>query len=766
MSVNYEFEKALQRQIEGDTQAATAGFLQILKKYPKHADTLHHLGLIELQRGKVEEAIRWIRKSIEANSRQSHVFSNLGYCLNIVGDYPGAAHACTSAIELDVKNDGAWTNLGNSQKHLKNFEDAKFSYKTALSIQPSNPQYTYNLANTLYDLEDFESARLYFKKTISLQPNFPEAHNNLSVCLIKLKDIQEAFRHTCLAIQLHSEYAEAWRNQGVALCSMRRCEEALIRYERAIEIKPSFAEAWCSLGDALTNLQRYEDALISYKRAIEIRPNYAEAWCGQAFTLNELGLLDEALRHYQQAFEIEPDLDFLFGTLIHAQMKICDWTALDSKLCDLRRRIELGQKAATPFSILGLFDSPALQHRAAEIYANARYSSSNPTCEIRRPRSQSKIHVGYFSMDFDFHPVTYLMADVFKSHNRSDFVIYAFSYGHHFRDMTRNFLKDSFDEFIDIHDLSDLKIIELTRSLDIHIAVDLGGYTKGARTQIFSDRVAPIQVGYLGYPGTLGASFMDYFIGDRVTVTESNYHYFSEKIIYMPHQFQSNPLERPVPVRRNRRADFSLPADAFVFCCFNTSWKITPSTFSCWMQILQGVPDAILWLYADNQWVKENLLARANDHGVSSDRLVFSTRIPPEDYLAQYLQADLFLDTLPYNGGTTVSDALWMGCPVLTLLGQSFAGRMAASLMTGVGLSRLIAHSAEEYIAIATRLAVDPEDLRELKRRLLHSKRASSLFDTLQFTRNLETSYKVIHARHLANLAPDHIDLSEEPRNH
>jgi predicted O-linked N-acetylglucosamine transferase (SPINDLY family) len=360
-------------------------------------------------------------------------------------------------------------------------------------------------------------------------------------------------------------------------------------------------------------------------------------------------------------------------------------------------------------------------------------------------------------MDFCEHPVAYLTADLFKLHDRNQFEIYAFSLGVNNQDAMRQRLEQSFDKFLDVEHLNDSDITRLSRELALDIAIDLGGHTKDSRPRIFSERAAPIQVNYLGYPGTWGSSCMDYFIGDKTTITHENRDYFSEKIIFLPNTYQANPSRRPSLSKKPLRTNYGLPDKSFVFCCFNNNWKVSPAIFVQWMQILKQVPDSVLWLYADNPPSIENMRLEAARNGISAERFVFAERAPLDEYLARFAIADLFLDTLPYNAGTTASDALWAGLPVLTCAGASFAGRMAGSLLKTIGLPDLVTATQNEYERKAIELATDREKLSEIKKRLEDGRRNSPLFDGKRFTKNLEAAYRAIYERHHADLQPDHI---------
>jgi len=374
----------------------------------------------------------------------------------------------------------------------------------------------------------------------------------------------------------------------------------------------------------------------------------------------------------------------------------------------------------------------------------------------RRPLASrdGRIRVAYVSADFHSHATAWLMAGVFEAHDRDRFDIYAFSLGRNDRSETRMRLEQAFDVFIDAGDKTDQEIAGLLRDLDVDIAVDLKGLTKGARPGIFALRPAPIQVNYLGYPGTMGVDYIDYLVADRVIIPETERRWYAENIVYLPDTYQCNDTARSLPARLASRRDVGLPEQGFVFCSFNGSFKITPRVFDVWMRLLQKTEGSVLWLRESNGSSMRNLRREAEKRGVAGDRLVFAPVWPHAEHLARHRSADLFLDTLPYGAHTGASDALWAGLPVLTCLGESFAGRVAASLLHAVGLPDMVTHSLEEYEARALQLAHDPALLDEVTERLARNRETHALFDTARFTRHLESAYGQMVERHRAGERP------------
>ena len=437
-------------------------------------------------------------------------------------------------------------------------------------------------------------------------------------------------------------------------------------------------------------------------------------------------------------------------------MKICSWSGLAESLEEISKKIMVNEKVAQPFPLLALNDDALLHKKSSEIYIQDKYPF-NPVLGpiLKRPKNE-KIRIGYFSADFKNHPVSFLIAELFELRDRSQFEIYAFSLVKSTDEIVGR-LRLAFDHYIEAQGMSDIEIAQLVRSLNIDIAVDLTGITASSRTGIFSYRAAPIQVNYLGYPGTIGADYIDYIIADRSLIPQESQSCYSEKVVYLPNSYQVNDRKRLISDRQFTRQELGLPENGFAFCCFNNNFKILPATLEGWMRILKAVEGSILWLFQDNSWAAKNLKQEAEKQGIAPDRLVFAERLPIEEHLARHRQADLFLDTFPYNAHTTTSDALWVGLPVLTLMGQSFASRVAASLLNAIGLPELITNTQEEYEALAIELALNPHKLADIKVKLAKNRLATPLFDTPLFAKNLENAYIEMHGRYHAGLEPDHI---------
>ncbi len=637
------------------------------------------------------------------------------------------------------------------------FEEAEDNFLESLRLVPDRVSTLTNLSATQIKLKKLAEAKIASEKAVALDIHNAEAYLNLGLIAKEENCLALAIEHFSKALDINPDIEKGFLNKGAVLKELKRYDEALAAYEKALAINPDYAEAWSNKGVVYEGLKRYDEALAAYEKALAINPDYAEAWSNKGVTLHELKRYDEAIAHYDKALTLKPDIDWASGDLLHTKMKICSWSGLAESLEDISKKVVANEKVTNPFALLALNDDIFLHKQSSEIYIQSRYPF-NPVLEpiVKRPQSQ-KIRVGYFSADFHNHATGHLMAELFELHDKSQFELVGLSFGPIVNDEMRQRLEKSFDQFVEVGRKSDVEVAKLSRDLNIDIAVDLKGFTQDARTGIFAHRAAPIQVNYLGYPGTLGADYMDYIIADRTLIPLESQSCYLEKVVYLPNSYQVNDRKRLISDRQFTRQELGLPENGFIFCCFNNNYKILPATFEGWMRILKAVEGSVLWLFQDNAWAVDNLKKEAEKQGIVADRLVFAKRLPLPEHLARHHQADLFLDTFPCNAHTTTSDALWAGLPVLTLMGQSFASRVAASLLNAVGLSELITSNQEEYESLAIELAMNPNKLADIKLKLANNRMTTPLFDTLCFTKNIEAAYIKMMERYQKGLAPYHI---------
>jgi len=546
---------------------------------------------------------------------------------------------------------------------------------------------------------------------------------------------------------------------GVSFYQVKNYSQALNFITQAIAINPNNPDFYYNCGNAAKDSKQLDLALARYDKAISLKPNYPEAYHNRGNILRDLKKLDLALTNYNKAIQLKPEIKFLFGMIFYTKNMLCDWARYHEDKANLEIKIQKKEPAVTPFILLSIIDSPALQNSTAEIYAPQYSATSNLFTPIAKRARSAKIRIGYYSTDFHAHAMGYLMANLYESHDKSKFELIGFSLGLDHNDDMRKRISQSFDKFIDVKMKSDLEITKLSRELEIDVAVDLNGFTQNMRLGIFSNRCAPIQVNYLGYPGTMAAPYMDYIIADKVLIPKESKHFYSEKIVYLPNSYQVNDAKRKISDKVFNRAELGLPEDGFVFCCFNNNYKISPQTFDIWMKILKAVKGSVIWLFEDNIWAAENLRKEAQKRGVESSRLIFAKRMPMEEHLARHKCADLFLDTLPYNAHTTCSDALWAGLPVLTLIGKSFASRVAASLLNAIRLPELITNSEQEYEAKAIELALNSQKLKEVKEKLEKHKLTTPLFDTKLFAKHIEAAYEDMYEKYQEGLPASDIEI-------
>jgi predicted O-linked N-acetylglucosamine transferase (SPINDLY family) len=615
----------------------------------------------------------------------------------------------------------------------------------------------YNLGVTLKELGQVDAAVKCYEKALAVKPDYVDAHYNLGNAFKELGQLEAAVKSFEKALAIKPDSANAHNNLGNALTDLGQLDAAVKCYEKALAVKPDYVEAHNNLGVTLKELGQLDDAVKCYEKAVALKPDYADAYANYGNVLKDLKRLDEALASYESASALDPDLDYHLGNVLNTKMRLCLWDDLANRLNELANKINDGKKVIRPFRLLALIDDPEIQRKTAEIYVNDKYQQSHILPKIEGYPKHKKIRIGYFSADFKNHPAAYLTAELYEIHDRERFEIHAFSFGPDTKDEMNLRIKVGVDHFHDVRTMSYEDAAMLARSVELDIAVDLGGYTRHCRPNIFAEGSAPIQVSYLGYPGTMAADYMDYLIADRTLIPEEKQHHYSEKIVYMPNSYQVNVSKRSVSETSLLRHELGLPNTGFVFCCFNNNYKITPTTFTGWMRILKAVEDSVLWLLENNNNTAKNLKKEAMKFGINEDRLVFATYKPIEEYLNSIKQADLFIDTLPYNAHTTTSDALRMGLPVLTCIGNSFASRVAASLLNAVNLPELITTTQEQYESVAIELATNPEKLKIIKDKLVNNLPTAPLYDTPLFTRHLESAYLTMYDRYQNGLDPDHI---------
>jgi len=544
------------------------------------------------------------------------------------------------------------------------------------------------------------------------------------------------------ALDVDPDFILAHNGVGLVLASSGQIAEAIECYDTAIRLDPNFASPYINKSVIQHRLGQLEAAFESLSRALALQPDNPNANNNMGSILTELRRPREAIAAFDRVLMVNPEYPLAAGLRLLNKAQICDWSGMPRDIPRLIDRLERGEPASPPWPLLSLADRPDLQKVAAEKWVAADCPANTALGPLAPHPTRERIKIGYYSADFHRHATAHLIAGLFERHDRARFEVFAFSFGPETGDDMQLRLKKGVDHFIDVTGKTNREVADTSRQLEIDIAVDLKGITVGHRLGIFAYRAAPIQVNYLGYPGTIGAPYMDYIIADPFVIPESHYQHYVEKIVTLPNCYQVNDNQRPIAERSYTRAELGLPENAFVFCSFNNSFKIIHAVFDVWMRIMHAVEGSVLWLIEDNPVAAENLRWEAERRGIDKSRLIFAPRIAPDEHLARQRSADLFLDTYPYNAHTTASDALWVGLPILTAPGDAFASRVAASLLKAMDMNELIVADFGEFEEAAIALAKDPARLAAIRDKLARNRKTSPLFDTAGFTRDIETAYK------------------------
>ncbi len=686
-------------------------------------------------------------ETIEQTDLLLKQFPNSAILLNM----QGAAFASTNqhekaieqyqkAVKLVPNYTDAMNNLGVALNQTNRSVEAIKTLRKAVDIRPEFSEAHYNLGKILRDSGEINKSIESFLNALKINPDYLDARNDLGNALKDRGDLAGAEICFRQALQIDSSSTDAYVNLGVLMQEKGDLSAAMLNFQESLNIKPN-PKTYNNIGNIKHLNSDFCGALANYEKALELNPNYATVHGNMGVVREDMGELLIALECYRKALKFQPDLIKTISQMLHLQSKICDWSEKKTE-DELVLLMGLPGDSATPFCLLPLDDSPDRQNKRAQRYAHQRFTT-NPLPPILRPdKAPSRLRIGYFSADFYDHTVTHLICRMLELHDREQFEIYAYSFGSMKEDAMRMKVIDAVDSFKDIHHLSDMDAAMLAREDRIDIAVDLTGYTKDCRSGIFAYRAAPIQINYLGYPGTIGADFMDYIITDKILVPEGSRQYLSEKVIQMPYSYMVTNNTREVLAREITRSEMGLPENGFVFCVFNNSYKISPQEFDIWTRLLLRVEGSVLWVRHSNNWAEENLRKEAQKRDIDPARLVFAERVPLDEHLARHQLADLFLDTFTFNAHSTAVDALWAGLPVLTKLGQSFAARVAGSLLNAVGMEELVTNTELEYEDLALELASDPNKLNQLRQKLDTNRLTTPLFDTEQFTKYLEDGYQ------------------------
>ena len=720
-----KLQRAVALHSRGEPAQAAALYAEILETHPEHPDALHLMGVSETQLGRARAGLDLIAKSLAVNPHQPVAIAN----------------------------------RGNALLALNQPAEALAAYDQALRLWPDYPLAVFGRGNALSALGRPAEALLSYERTLELSPNLPEAITGRGRALLKLKRHADALAAFERALEVSPEFAQAHLGRASALLGLKEFTEGLRSVDRALQLAPNLAEAHAERGHLLGEQGRTDAAIAAYDHALQLNSNLAPAWLSRGIALSLRAQYAEAAASVHRALQIDPAQPYARGACLHAQLQICDWTGHADRVRVLAASMERGEPVDFPFSFLAVCDSPSLQLKCANAFADLQRAGQRPLWAGEQ-YTHERLRIAYISADFLEHPTSYLLAGLFEKHDTRRFETYAISLREDEGSPMALRVKAAFEHFIAAESRPDYEIAQLIRNLEIDIVIDLMGYTGEHRTGIFTYRPAPLQVNYLGFPGTMGTTDIDYIIADDFLIPEEHRSGYGERIVYLPECFQANDDRRPIAPQTPTRAQMGLPATGFVWCSFHGSYKLNPALFDIWARLLRAVPDSALWLVGSTPAAVANLRREAQARGVDPARLVFAESLPYSRHLARLSLADLCLDTFPFNGGTTASDALWAGVPVVTCAGQSFAARMAGSLLHALGMPGLVTHSPQDYEQLALRLAKAPDRLAELRAVLAHQRHASPLFDTDRFRRHLEAAYFAMAERQRSGLPPSTLMIS------
>lgn len=727
--------QATKLQEAGKIDEAEMLFRKILKSNPLNFVALYSLGVIKYSKDDHEGALSCFLKAKKSNPMFAPLHFNIGLVHLKLGNIQETNSCLNKALELDSSYEPA-------KKQLEMLRTATAGQGGAGAGSQAGTHYAaITRALELQSEGRTEEAESIFRDILA-----QDDRNVLALYSVGAIEQQRGMPDRALAffdrgVAAQADFAPMWFSRGVVLQSLKRHEEALESFDRALAINPRYVEAFINKGAVLAEMKRHRDALLNYEELLKIEPHNVRALNNRGILLSDFKMFDLAIQTYELLLQVDPEYEYALGLLAFAKLHSCDWNRIEEYSQKVTEGVRAGKRVCKSQGFLAISGDPHDHLLCARTFADHYYPAQKPIWQGEKYR-HDKIRIAYVSPDFREHPVGHLTAGIFEQHDKEKFEIIAISLGLDDKSRLRERMVKAFSRFIDVRQMRSVEIAAMMREMEIDIAVDLAGYTADSRTDIFAHRPAPVQVNFLGYSSTMGTDYMDYIIADRHIIPEECKQYYSEKVVYMPDTYLPTDATVQISPDTPTREEHGLPADGFVFCSFNHDYKINPPVFDVWMRLLKQVPGSVLWLMKLNESAERNLQKEALNRGVEPERIIFATRVPRiEDHLARYRIADIFLDTTPYNAHTTTSDVLRAGLPVLTCRGKAFAGRVAAGLLSVVGLPELITDSLEEYEALALKLAWDREQLSLIRARLQENIKTAPLYDTVRYCRNLEQLY-------------------------
>ena len=798
-------ERGLFYHQQGDLEQAEKNYRKILNITPLNAEALHLLGVLSNQKQHNTAAIDLIRRAIQIFPNQPIYHNNLGNAYRDSDRYEDAILCYQKALQLKPDIVEIHINMGIAYHQLADLDRAVSAYQKAIALKPDSPEAYYNLGNTFKEQRLFDEAISCFQRAVAIKPIFIEAYFNLASSLEQRSRTDEAIECLKQCLRINPQMAEAHNNLGNLFKYKGMYDQALSCYQKAVQTKPELYEAHNNLGNAYKDQGRFTEAIACYQKALKrhvgyaeaylnlgvifaefelsaeaidcfqkatrINPKFAEAFNFMGMTLADTGRRDAAIECFEKAITVNPSYAEAYSYLIHQLQYACNWRQLETYSHRLEQLILQKNAPNDPMMAEPPFIDMARHSDLSQHLVNARAwcrKTLQPFQNLRLPfhfesrrQKNSKMTIGYLSCDFHDHATAHLVQRVFGLHDRDKFIINCYSYGPDDQSLYREEIQKQSDQFVHIRELSHMDAAKRIFADGVDILVDLKGHTKGARLGILACRPAPIQVHYLGYPGTTGADFIDYLITDNTVTPIEHAHFYSEKLVFLPHSYQINDYQQEIETGSWQKEELGLPRNSFVFSSFNLPYKIDPNMFDCWMRIMNQVPRSVLWLFNGGETTTNNLKQEARSRGIDPRQLVFGDRLPKAQHLARLQLADLALDTRIVNGHTTTSDSLWAGVPVVTLRGGHFASRVSASLLKAIGLPELIVDDLDAFERLVVRLATQPDELGKLKDKLMRNRLKDPLFDTPRFVRNLEDAYHKMWQIFQAGRAPEQIEVVE-----
>ena len=712
---------------QGNANQAIASLKTALGLQPDDQELNFTLGVELFQNEDVDEAIKYLKKALTQEPNSSSTLSILG---------------------------GAYSKKGDHKLAIS-------YYKKALKLDPNDEKLHFNIGNALQAEDSFDTAIKSYQQAIKIKPNDADVYTNMGVAFKAKGDLDAAITSFKQALKINPKHAETYNNMGIAFYDQGDLDAAIDSYTKAIKIKPDYAEVYSNMGLLLKAKGDLSAAKKFHNMSVNINPQNAEVHCNMGLFLSDSGDPKAAIKFHSKSLKINPNYDYARAHKLSQQANICDWAAIKEDSSLIPKLGTLAEKV-TPFGMLAMEDEPMHHRLRSEVFIANNWPQNPLPPRLKPSQKPKRLRIGYFSADFHNHATMCLMAKVFEAHNQEKFELYAYSFGPKSNDEMRQRLVKSVDVFADVRMKGDKDIALLAQRDKIDIAVDLKGYTGSSRFGIFAYRAAPIQISYLGYPGTSGAATIDYLIADKVVIPSQFETSYSESIIYLPHSYQGNDNTRVISDNTVTKLEMGLPEQGFVFCCFNSNYKISPAEFDIWMRLLHKVKGSVLWLLKSNKWAEQNLRLQAEYRGIPGDRLVFANIAPNAEHLARHRLADLFIDTFNVNAHTTASDALWAGLPVVTKLGNGFAARVAGSLLTAIDLAELITETEQEYEELILDLATNTKRLAAIKKKLITNRLSKPLFNTELFTKHLENGYQQAYDLYFTGKKPDTIMVCDQ----